>query len=108
MSMEGFESVDLRVGTVVRVERNARARVPAYAVTVDLGHEIGRKTSSAQITDLYAPEGLLGKQVVCCVSVDPIRIGSVKSEVLILGAPSPEGVVILRPERKVEDGARIF
>ncbi|MBR1625844.1 MAG: tRNA-binding protein [Bacteroidales bacterium] len=108
ITLEDFEKVDIRVGTIVGCEVNSKARKPAYKVTIDFGQDIGTKTSSAQITNLYSSEKLIGRQVVCVVNFPPIRIGSVKSEVLILGSPSDEGVVLLQTERKVENGAKIF
>ena len=103
-----FDKVEVRVGTVVEVKENRKARHPAYAVTVDFDPEIGLKKSSAQITTLYTPEELLGKQVVCCVNLQPMHIGSVKSEVRILGSDSEQGVVLLRPTQEVKNGDRIF
>lgn len=103
-----FEKVEVRVGTVVEVKENRKARHPAYAVTIDFGPEIGLKKSSAQITTLYTPEELLGKQVVCCVNLQPMHIGSVKSEVRILGSDSEQGVVLLRPTQEVKNGDRVF
>lgn len=103
-----FDKVEVRVGTVVEVKENRKARHPAYAVTIDFGPEIGLKKSSAQITTLYTPEELLGTQVVCCVNLQPMHIGSVKSEVRILGSDSEQGVVLLRPTQAVKNGDRIF
>ena len=103
-----FDKVEVRVGTVVKVEINKKARHPAYAVTVDFGEEIGQKKSSAQITDLYTPEELVGRQVVCCVNLQPMHIGSVKSEVRILGTDSTHGVVLLQPTQPVSNGDRVF
>jgi len=103
-----FDKVDVRVGTVVEVKENRKARHPAYAVTIDFGDEIGLKKSSAQITKLYKPEELLNKQVVCCVNLHPMHIGSVKSEVRILGSDSEQGVVLLCPTMPVKNGDRIF
>ena len=79
-----FDKVEVRVGTVVSVVENKKARHPAYAVAIDFGPEIGLKKSSAQITALYTPDDLVGTQVVCCVNLQPMHIGSVKSEVRIL------------------------
>lgn len=103
-----FDKVEVRVGTVVEVKENRKARHPAYAVTIDFGPEIGLKKSSAQITTLYTPEELLGKQVICCVNLQPMHIGSVKSEVRILDSDSEQGVVLLRPTQAVKNGDRIF
>ncbi|MBQ6068236.1 MAG: tRNA-binding protein [Bacteroidales bacterium] len=103
-----FDKVDVRVGTVVAVTENRKARHPAYAVTIDFGLEIGLKKSSAQITTLYTPEELIGTQVACCVNLQPMHIGSVKSEVRILGTDSVQGVVLLRPTQPVRNGDRVF
>lgn len=77
-------------------------------MTLDFGPEIGQKTSSAQLTELYTPEELLGKQLICCVNLEPMHIGSVKSEVHILGTDSKQGVVLLTPMEPVENGDRVF
>ena len=103
-----FEKVEVRVGTIVKVEENQKARKPAYILTVDFGSEIGLKKSSAQITALYSPDSLVGTQVVCCVNLAPMHIGSVKSEVRILGRDSAQGVVLLRLDMNVANGDRIF
>ena len=108
ISVEEFDKVDVRIGTIGDVDNNKKARHPAYKLTVDLGEEIGIKTSSAQITDLYLPEQLLGRQAVFCVNLKPMHIGSVKSEVRILGSESDGGVVLLQPSMMVKNGDRIF
>lgn len=108
IGIEDFDKVDVRVGTVVEVDINKKARKPAYKVTIDFGEEIGKKTSSAQITELYSPENLMDKQVVCCVNLTPMNIGSVKSEVRILGSESEQGVVLLTLSEKVKNGDRVF
>ena len=108
ISIEDFDKVDVRAGTIVDVGINKKARKPAYKLTIDFGPEFGRKTSSAQITELYQPEDLLGMQVICCVNLSPMHIGSVKSEVRILGTDSEQGVVLLAPTQKVRDGDRVF
>ena len=108
IQVEEFDKVDMRVGTVVEVSINKKARKPAYKLKIDFGTEIGVKTSSAQITELYTPEDLVGKQVVCCVNLEPMHIGSVKSEVRILGSGSEQGVVLLQLSEPVSNGDRIF
>jgi tRNA-binding protein len=95
------------VGTVVGAEPLAGARTPAYVLEIDFG-EAGRKRSSAQITDLYAPEDLVGVQVVALVDLGSKRIAGVVSECLVLGVQTPDGVVALRPERAVENGSEVF
>jgi len=103
-----FESIDMRAGTVLDVKVNKKSRNPAYVVTIDFGDELGIKKSSAQITALYQPEDLIGKQVICCVNLPPLHIGSVKSEVRILGTDSVQGVVLLQPTESVKNGDKVF
>lgn len=108
ITLEDFEKVEMRVGTVVAASLNKRARKPAYKVTIDLGKELGTKTSSAQIIDLYKPEDLIDRQVITVTNFSPIRIGDAKSEVRMLGVDSDAGVVLLDVERPVENGVRIY
>lgn len=108
IELEAFEQVEVRVGTVLEAIPNKKSRNPAYVLKIDFGSPMGVKKSSAQITELYAPEELVGRQVVCCVNLAPMHIGSVKSEVRVLGAETKQGVVLLQLERKVENGDRIF
>ena len=107
ITTEEFEKVDVRAGTITEVKPNKKSRNPAYVLSIDFG-ELGLKKSSAQITALYQPEDLIGKQVICCVNLTPIHIGSVKSEVRILGTESEQGVVLLQPMEKVRNGDRVF
>ena len=108
INIEDFDKVDVRAGTVISVAINKKARKPAYKVTLDFGPELGEKTSSAQLTELYQAEDLLGKQLICCVNLEPMHIGSVKSEVRILGTDSQQGVVLLQPMEHVENGDKVF
>lgn len=108
ITLEEFEKVEMRAGTVLEVKPNKKSRNPAYVVTIDFGEALGIKKSSAQITTLYQPEDLIGKQVICCVNLNPIHIGSVKSEVRILGTESEQGVVLLRPTEPVKNGDKVF
>lgn len=108
IGIEEFDKVEVRAGTVVEASINKKARNPAYKLKIDFGEEIGIKTSSAQITELYQPEELVGRQVICCVNLTPIHIGSVKSEVRILGTESEQGVVLLQPSQPVKNGDRVF
>ena len=103
-----FDKVEVRVGTVLEVKNNKKSRNSAYVVTIDFGDEIGIKKLSAQITTLYQAENLIGRQIICCVNLTPIHIGSVKSEVRILGTDSEQGVVLLQPSEKVRNGDRVF
>ena len=103
---EEFERLDLAVGRVVAVEEFPEARRPAWTLTVDLGPR-GVRRSIAQITH-YAREELVGRQVVCVLGLPPKRIAGFESELLVLGALSDEhGVVLLRPDREVEDGSAV-
>ncbi|SBW03748.1 Protein CsaA [uncultured Alphaproteobacteria bacterium] len=109
ISYDEFAKVDVRVGRVVRAEPNGGARVPAYALAVDFGPEIGELASSAQLTAHYRPESLVGRLVLGVVNFPPKRIGGFKSECLILGVPDAEGnVVLLSPERNVPVGGKMF
>ena len=99
-----FERLDLAVGRVVDVEEFPEARNPAYKLTVDFGGR-GTRRSSAQLTD-YPRDELLGRQVVCVLGFEPKRVAGFKSETLVLGAVSERhGVVLLAPDREVEDGS---
>ena len=108
ISIDDFTKIDMRVGTIIEAGINKRARKPAYKLKIDVGNEIGIKNSSAQLTDLYSIEDLIGKQVIVIVNFEPIRIADVKSEVRVLGADTKEGCVILNTERKVENGSKIY
>jgi len=107
ITWKDFERVELRAGTIVEVEEFPEARKPAYKLKIDFG-EIGIKRSSAQIKDLYQKEELLGKQVLAVVNFPPKQIASFMSEVLTTGFYLPTGeVVLLHPERKVPNGAKL-
>ena len=97
----------MRVGTIIEAKINEKAKKKAYKIKIDFGKELGIKTSSAQITKLYKEEELIGRQVVAIVNFPPLQIADVKSEVLILGVETEEGVVLLDLERKVENGLKI-
>ena len=104
---EDFFAVDMRVGRITAVQDFPEARTPAWKLKVDFGPEVGTKVSSAQITH-YAREDLEGRLVIGVVNLPPRQIGSVRSEVLVLGATDPEkGVVLLRPDEDAELGSRI-
>lgn len=95
--------VDLRAVTVTDCVTNAKARKPAYVLTLDAG-PLGVLTSSAQITELYAPQALIGRQVIAAVNLPPKRVAGVKSEALVLGIHTPKGVTLLSPDRDVLNG----
>ena len=106
---DDFTKVDIRVGTIVAVDPFPQARKPAWKLTIDFGHEIGVKRSSAQITVHYTPETLMGRQVAAVVNFPPRQIGPMLSEVLTLGFPDSAGeVVLVFPERPVPNGGRLF
>lgn len=105
---EAFETLDLRVGRVVRAEPNAKARKPSLKLWIDFG-EMGVKQSSAQLVALYAPEDLIGRQVVAAVNLGERNVAGFVSEVLTLGLPDAGGnVVLLAAEREVPLGGRVY
>jgi tRNA-binding protein len=102
-----FEKIDIRAGTITEVTDFPKAKKPAYQITIDFG-ELGIKKSSAQITELYSKEELVGKQVIAVVNFPPKQIANFFSECLILGVyTDKKEVVLLQPERKVENGWKI-
>ena len=106
--IEAFETVDLRVGRVLRAEPNERARKPAYKLWIDFG-PLGEKSSSAQLRALYRADELVGRLVIAAVNLGTRNIAGFPSEVLVLGLPDPEGnVVLLAAERDVPLGARVY
>ena len=106
-TFDDFMKLDIRAGEVIKVEPFPETRKPAYKVWVDFGEEIGVKQSSAQITDLYTPEDLVGTQVMGVVNFPPRKIAGFPSEVLILGVYAPEGVVLVTPRQKVPKGVKM-
>lgn len=102
-----FLKVEIHAGTVLSARVHGKARKPAYVMEIDFGAGLGTRVSSAQITDFYGTDGLVGRQVVAVTSLPPLRVAGVKSEVLVLGAVTPEGVVLLAPDQKVPNGSRV-
>lgn len=106
---QDFEKVELRVGTVISAKNNDSARKRAYILEIDFGPTVGIKKTSAQITDHYKLEGLIGKQIVGVVNFPPKQIGKMISEVLITGFPDDDGKVVLcSPDIQVPNGSKLF
>ncbi len=106
-TFDDFMKLDIRVGTIVAAQVFQKARRPAYQLRVDFGEEIGVKKSSAQITDHYTPEELIGKQVLAVVNFPPRQIADFMSEVLVLGTYSEGGVVLIAPDKPVKNGDKL-
>jgi tRNA-binding protein len=107
-AVEAFETLDLRVGRVLRAEPNERARKPSYKLWIDFG-PLGEKTSSAQLRAIYRPEDLVGRLVVAAVNLGTRNIAGFTSDVLVLGLPDAAGnVVLLAVEREVPLGGRVY
>ena len=106
-TFDDFMKLDIRVGTIISAKVFEKARKPAYQLEVDFGEEIGIKKSSAQITDVYNPEELINKQVLAVVNFPPRQIADFMSEVLVLGTYSKQGVVLITPDKKVENGDKL-
>jgi len=103
-----FMQVDIRTGTIIEAHEFPEARKPAYKLMIDFGPEIGVKKSSAQITELYTPETLIGKQVAAVVNFPPRQIGPLRSQVLTLGFHNADGhVVLFSPDSDTPNGARL-
>ena len=109
ITFDDFMRVDIRVGTIVSAEPFPEARKPAFKLTIDFGAAIGHKRSSAQITEHYTLETLVGRQVAAVVNFPPRQIGKFMSEVLTLGFPDTTGYVVLfAPDSEVPNGGRLF
>ena len=109
IGIEDFDRVDIRVGTIVEAGPNEGARKPSYRLLVDLGPELGRKRSSAQLVRNYRPEDLVGRQVAAVVNFPPRQIAKAISEILVLGFPDADGeVVLVSVERPVPNGGRLY
>ena len=106
VTFNDFIKLDIRVGTIIDAKVFEKAKKPAYKLKVDLG-EIGIKKSSAQITELYKPEDLIGKQVLAIVNLPPRQIADFMSEILVLGTYSKDGVVLITPDKQVNNGDKL-
>lgn len=102
-----FMKLDIRVGEIVEAEVFHNARKPAYKLWVDFGEEIGTKKASAQITELYEVDKLIGQQVLGVVNFPPRQIADFMSEVLVLGIYSDQGVVLIKPDKTVKKGDKL-
>lgn len=108
-TIEDFNQLEIRVGTIVAASPLAGARKPALVLTIDFGPAFGIKRSSAQITERYTPERLIGRQVLAVTNLPARRIAGCESEVLTLGVPDQNGaVVLLAPDTTVPNGAKMF
>ncbi|HEX8546579.1 MAG TPA: tRNA-binding protein [Cytophagaceae bacterium] len=107
ISWEDFEKLKIHVGTILEVEDLPKARKPAYKLLIDFGH-LGKLKSSAQLTVLYSKEELIQKQVIAVVNLPPKQIGNFMSECLVLGIyGDDQEIVLLQPQRPVQNGAKI-
>ncbi|CDL83757.1 tRNA-binding protein [Xenorhabdus szentirmaii] len=108
-TIENFMSLDIRVGKIIKAEKNEKAIKPAYKLYIDFGGDIGEKQSSAQICQNYTEAQLIGKQILAIINFPPRRVAGFKSEVLVLAAVCNEqGTVLIQPERSVDLGTRML
>jgi tRNA-binding protein len=109
IAFDQFLAVDIRVGRILTAEPFPQARKPAYRLTIDFGPTLGTRRSSAQLTERYTPETLVGRLVAAVVNFPPRQIGSFMSEVLTLGFPDEAGAVVLvAPDADIPLGGRLF
>ena len=106
-TFEDFMKLDIRVGTIIEATNFEKAKRPAYKLKIDFGKEIGIKKTSAQITNHYSTEDLIGKQVLAVVNFPPKQVADFMSEVLVLGTYSEGGVVLITPDKKINNGDKL-
>ncbi len=106
-TFDDFLKLDIRVGTILDAKVFEKAKKPAYQMVVDMGDEIGVKKTSAQITQQYSPNELIGKQVLAVVNFPPRQIADFMSEILVLGTYSDGGVVLITPDKAVQNGDKL-
>ncbi len=106
ISFDQFQSLDIRIGTIVEIADFTKARKPAYQLTIDFG-DLGIKQSSAQITDLYQKSDLINRQIMALVNIPPRQIADFQSQCLVMGVLGEKGVVLLAPESKVPNGSPV-
>lgn len=106
-TFDDFLKLDIRVGTIICAEVFEKAKKPAYKLKIDFGKDLGIKKSSAQITERYSTDELVGKQVLAVVNFPPRQIADFMSEVLVLGTYSEGGVVLITPDKPVNNGDKL-
>jgi tRNA-binding protein len=106
INFDDFTKVDLRIGTIIEVHDFEKARNPSYQLTIDFG-DLGIKKSSAQITNLYTKEELVGRQIVATINFPKKQIANFMSECLVMGAVDGKDVILLRPEQQVKNGSTV-
>lgn len=107
LTWDEFSKVDMRVGTVLSVEEFKEVKIPAYKMIIDFG-ELGKRKTSAQLTNLYKPEDIIGKQVIAVINFPPKQIANFMSECLVLGAVGDtKEVTLIQPERNTKNGTKI-
>ena len=107
ISFQDFESIDIRIGTILEVKDFIKAKKPAYPLMIDFGF-LGIKKSSAQITQLYNKEDLLNRQVLAVINFPPKQIANFMSECLILGSVNGTEVILLKPEHRIKNGSQVL
>ena len=107
VTFDDFMKLDIRVGTILEAKIFEKAKKPAYQLIIDFGEEFGIKKSSAQITEVYNCDDLIGKQILAVVNFPPRQIADFMSEVLVLGTYSDQGVVLIRPDILVNNGDKL-